>query len=57
MGLLEFVNFMGGGSDLSASSSWGEKKKSLANLVSLWKNLGFDFLSRTVLGLCLTSAK
>lgn len=26
MELLELVNFVGGGSDLSASSSWGEKK-------------------------------
>lgn len=26
MGLLELVNFMGGGSDLSASSSWGKKR-------------------------------
>lgn len=34
MGLLELVNFMGGGTDLIASSSWG-KKKSLANLVAL----------------------
>lgn len=25
MGLLQLVNFMGGGSDLSASSSWGNK--------------------------------
>lgn len=57
MGLLELVNFLGGGSDLIASSSW--EKISPVNVVALWRKFSFALLSRSVLGLwlCVPSAE